>query len=75
MDWRWNLSAKLNEARRLAYVPHGHDGALAEQTAERDEFASFFAWNWNDPYRSRFIVDHANCHFVGDDGGDGARIH
>ena len=64
------MSSKLDEPRGLAWVAHGHDGSATEQSPELHALARLFARHGNQADGGRFLVNHANRHFVRDDGGD-----
>ena len=48
-----------------------HHWGASQQAAEFGPVAGFFAGDGDDAHSGGFVVDHADCHFVGDDGGKG----
>ena len=48
-----------------------HHRRAAQQAAEFGPVAGFFVGDGDNPHGGGFVVDHADGHFVGDDGGEG----
>lgn len=65
-----NPAAKMDEPLAGAGVANFHDRHGAEQAAEIYHLAGFCAGHGHESRRGRLVVDHADSHFVGDDGGD-----
>ena len=62
-------AANKNIAFRGIYRHHWRS---SQQAAEFGPVAGFFPGDGNNPHGGGFVVDHADGHFIGDDGGEGS---
>jgi hypothetical protein len=70
-----NPSAKAHKGRRALDIPHLHDMGLAEQAAEDRLIPHILARNRDQTHSRGLMVKDANGHLIGDNGGNGLRIH
>jgi len=70
MQRRGYPPAAANKNVALRGVYRHHRGS-SQQAAEFGPVAGFFSGDGDNPHSGGFVVDHADGHFVGDDGGEG----
>lgn len=70
VDGRRDAAAELDKGFRIAFG-HSHNGGFAQQAAEGDFLPHPFAGHWDKTCRRGFVVDNADGHFIGNEGGNG----
>jgi Zn-dependent protease len=73
LDGGGDAAAEVHEGLAGAAVADFHDRRGPEQAAEIHPVAGLGPRHGNQPHGGRLVVDHADGHFVGDDGGNGLR--
>lgn len=72
MNRRRNPSATVYEGGAVIFA-YRHDRGCTEETAVGDAFSDALTDDWDETGCGRLLIDHADCHFVCDDSGDGFR--